>query len=166
MRKLFTVLMFLVFYANISMAQCQNPEFEKLLKKNLKASVSQISVKEAYKNYSKYTVLDAREYKEYQVSHLKNAKHIGFEKFKIQSLSDIKKDSPILVYCSIGVRSEIIGEKLKAAGYTKVYNLYGSIFEWVNEGQPVYNSKNQITTKVHAYDKEWGIWLEKGEKVY
>ena len=40
----------------------------------------------------------------------------------------------IIVYCSIGVRSEDIGEKLKELGYTKILNLYGGIFDWKNKG--------------------------------
>ncbi|WP_159038468.1 hypothetical protein [Brumimicrobium mesophilum] len=44
--------------------------------------------------------------------------------------------------------------------------MYGSIFEWVNEGKPVYNLEGEETMKVHAYSKSWGIWLKKGEKVY
>jgi len=33
------------------------------------------------------------------------------------------------VYCSLGIRSEVIAKKLKKAGYTNVFNLYGGIFE-------------------------------------
>ena len=76
------------------------------------------------------------------------------------------KDASIVIYCSVGVRSEKIGEKLIAAGYTNVKNLYGSIFEWVNEGNAVYNMNGKATNRVHAYSKTWGIWLKKGVKVY
>ena len=71
-----------------------------------------------------------------------------------------------MVYCSIGIRSEDISEKLKKAGYTNVYNLYGGIFEWKNRNYPVVNPENEVTEKVHAYSKQWGQWLHKGKKVY
>ena len=51
----------------------------------------------------------------------------------------------------IGVRSEQIGEQLKAMGYDNIKNLYGGIFEWTNQGYPVFKG-NQQTLKVHAYD--------------
>jgi len=51
-------------------------------------------------------------------------------------------------------------------GFTNVRNLYGGIFEWVNEGGEIRNSKNQPTDSVHTYSKSWSIWLEKGIKVY
>mgnify|MGYP000312300498 CR=1 FL=1 len=59
-----------------------------------------------------------------------------------------------------------ITEKLKKAGFTKVMNLQGGIFDWVNSGHSVYDNSGSETQKVHAYDKSWGKWLTKGEKVY
>jgi len=58
-----------------------------------------------------------------------------------------------------------VSEKLLSAGYQHVSNLYGGIFEWVNQGNPLYN-ENGPTSKVHAYSRTWGVWLNKGEKVY
>jgi predicted sulfurtransferase len=97
---------------------------------------------------------------------LKNARFVGFKEFDIESVKDISKNAPIVVYCSIGVRSEKIGEKLLAAGYTNVRNCYGSIFEWVNQGNVVVDMDNKPTQKVHAYNKKWGVWVKKGERVY
>ena len=45
-------------------------------------------------------------------------------------------------------------------------NLRGGIFDWVNMGYPVYDKEGNETQKIHAYDKSWGKWLIKGEKVY
>lgn len=113
-------------------------------------------------------LLDARMKKEYSVSHLKNSIWVGYEAFELNTVtSKIKdKDSEIVVYCSIGVRSEDIGEKLKKAGYTNIKNLYGGIFEWKNQGHPVYNNQGIKTDSVHAFDKQWGKLLTKGKKVY
>jgi 3-mercaptopyruvate sulfurtransferase SseA len=71
-----------------------------------------------------------------------------------------------VVYCSIGARSQEIGKKLQAAGYQNVYNLYGGIFHWVNEDNPVFTPDSDLTEQVHTYNKRWGMWLKKGEKVY
>ena len=111
-------------------------------------------------------ILDARERSEYDVSHLPNAVFIGYNNFEKKILDSLAKDKPIVVYCSIGYRSEKIGEKLQKLGFTKVYNLYGSIFEWVNQGNPVVDSSGKPTQRVHAYSRTWGIWLKRGEKIY
>lgn len=118
------------------------------------------------KKPNQLVLLDAREKKEFEVSHLKSARWVGFETFTLDAIKQLPKDTPIVIYCSIGVRSEKVGEKLKSAGYQNVRNLYGSIFEWVNQGNTVYDLAEKPTPKVHAYDKKWGIWLTKGEKVY
>ncbi|OZV69301.1 rhodanese-like domain-containing protein [Winogradskyella aurantia] len=139
-----------------------------ILKQYNDQSVPYISTEELSKLDSEVILLDAREFKEFNVSHLKNAIHVGYDDFNLDKTTAqlAKKTSQIVVYCSVGVRSEDIAEKLKNAGFNNVYNLYGGIFEWKNNGLPVYNSKNYETDRVHAYSKKWGKWLLKGTKVY
>jgi rhodanese-related sulfurtransferase len=62
------------------------------------------------------------------------------------------KNTNIIVYCSIGVRSEQIGEKLKKLGYKNLHNLYG-IFEYKNSGGQVVNNQNKVTDSVHTLIK-------------
>ncbi len=113
-------------------------------------------------------LLDTRNEEEYNTSHLKNAIWVGYKTFNIHYILETIRDknTPIVVYCSIGVRSEDIGEKLIAVGYTNVSNLHGGIFAWKNQGYPVYDNQQQETNKVHAFDKQWGKLLTNGEKVY
>jgi rhodanese-related sulfurtransferase len=110
-------------------------------------------------------LLDTREKEEYEVSHLDGARWVGYDDFSFERVKDIPKDQTIIVYCSIGARSQDIGKKLKAEGFKEVYNLYGGIFHWVNEEKPVFSDKLP-TKKIHVYSKTWGIWVNKGEKVY
>jgi rhodanese-related sulfurtransferase len=130
-------------------------------------SVPYITVEELQANEN-YILLDARESKEFNVSHIKDAINVGFEKFNTKKISSVltDKEATIVVYCSIGVRSEKIGEKLLKLGYKNVYNLYGGIFEWKNKDGILIDNNNQTTDKVHTFNKEWSIHLEKGTKVY
>jgi rhodanese-related sulfurtransferase len=111
-------------------------------------------------------VLDARERKEYMVSHLPNAKWVGHDDFELGRVEGIRKTDTILVYCTIGYRSERVGEKLLAAGYENVFNLYGGIFQWKNLGGVVLDSENDTTQRVHCYNKSWSRFLKKGVRVY
>ncbi len=142
-------------------------KIDKTLEKLNSNSVPYISVDEL-KHTENHIILDTRTKKEFQVSHLKNALWVGHKKFQIDALNKYvtDKNKPIVVYCSIGVRSENIGEKLLKAGYTNVQNLYGGIFEWKNKGNPVYDHEGNKTEKVHAYSKHWGKLLTKGDKIY
>jgi rhodanese-related sulfurtransferase len=120
---------------------------------------------EEIKDLSNYQVLDTREKDEYDVSHLQNSLWVGYDTFDFKKTEDLDKEKPVLVYCTVGARSQDIGKKLKEAGFKNVYNLYGGIIQWSNDGLPLYKN-NETTDKVHTYSKSWGIWLNKGEKVY
>lgn len=142
--------------------------FDLMLKGMYKETVPLISTDSALKvqNNSQALFLDTRSPEEYNVSHIEGAQFVDYDAFDISELVSIPKDSAIIVYCSVGYRSERIGEQLMAAGFTNVSNLYGGIFEWKNEQQQVVNSATQPTDSVHAFNKLWGIWLKEGIKVY
>lgn len=152
------------FVACVSFAQNSIPN---LLARMNQKSVPYLTVKEL-KSSSKYVVLDAREPKEFKVSHLENAVNVGFNKFDGKKTAQMipDKNTPIVVYCSIGVRSEKIGEKLLKLGYKNVFNLYGGIFEWKNKDGNIVDEAGFSTDSVHTYNKEWSIYLAKGIKVY
>lgn len=117
-------------------------------------------------DHGRLVILDTRERDEFEISHLKNAQLVSYEGFEAKNVAHISKDAEIIVYCSVGYRSEKIGEKLQNLGYENVKNLYGGIFDWKNKGNEVYNAQNQPTDSVHAYNKKWSEWLYKGIKVY
>ena len=77
-------------------------------------------------------LLDTRAKEEFEVSHIKGARFVDYDDFEVEKVKDIPIDQEIIVYCSVGYRSERVGEKLQKAGYSNVKNLYGGIF-WVEE---------------------------------
>ncbi|MDI1322367.1 MAG: rhodanese-like domain-containing protein [Algoriphagus sp.] len=116
-------------------------------------------------NLKNYQVLDTREKSEFEVSHLQGAKWVGYDTFSLENVEDLDKTQPVLVYCTVGARSQDIGKKLREAGFQRVYNLYGGIIHWSNENQLLF--KDSLPTKqVHTYSRTWGVWLTSGEKVY
>lgn len=139
-------------------ASCQNPEFDNKVNSYLSYSVPVIDVEKAFSQKESIIFLDAREKSEFTVSHIPGARYVGYYAFNLKNHQDLPKDKIIVVYCSIGYRSEKIAEKLRKAGYEKVYNLYGSIFEWINRGHPVVNNQGQVM-EVHSYNKKWSQWI-------
>lgn len=111
--------------------------------------------------------LDARAAEEYKVSHLPNAKMLGYSRPDYSVLDGLDKKRPIVVYCTIGYRSEKMAKQLRKRGFEQVYNLYGSIYAWYLAGLPLENAKGQPTQEVHTYNKQWGRYLpENVEKVH
>ncbi len=139
--------------------------FNLMLETLLSHSVPEITVDSLETVIASVQLVDARERSEYDVSHLEGALYAGYDRFDSTIVERLDASRPIIVYCSIGYRSEKIAERLLAAGFSDVYNLYGGIFEWVNQENPVVDADGE-TNKVHAFSRTWGIWLKEGEKVY
>jgi len=143
---------------------------EQVLSKYNQGSIPYISSEQLLNKMqnSSILLLDTREKEEYNVSKINGAVFVGYNQFSIKQFSNFASDKnqPIVVYCSLGVRSEDIGEELKKAGYTNIKNLYGGIFEWKNQGNPVLDAQGKETENVHAYSVAWSKWLTKGNKVY
>ena len=160
-----TLLLFIL----ISSVSFGQKKLDKLLNKFNKNKVPYISVDSLSSEKKKAILLDAREAKEYNVSHLKDAICVGYDHFDLQKTIEklpTDKNAKIVVYCSLGIRSEIVADKLIKAGYTNVYNLYGGIFEWKNNNFQVMDTLGNTTEKVHTFNEDWSKWLTKGEKVY
>ena len=166
MVRYFYVLVTLIACSSSSSAQdcVSSGTYNLMLKGLLEHNVPTLCVDSA-KVLQTAVFLDAREKEEFEVSSIQGAMPVGYDDFKIRHLKDLPQDTLIVVYCSVGYRSEKVTQKLLKAGYSNVYNLYGGIFEWVNQGNPTYHEE-KVTLKIHAYDRIWGQWLEKGEKVY
>lgn len=146
-------------------AQTTSKTYKALLETMYSKSVPLVSCEEL-KKMPNVVLLDTRERQEFEVSHLPNARWVGYKDFDLSRVQGIPKTANIVTYCSVGYRSEKVGDKLLAAGYRNVHNLYGSLFEWVNQGNSVVDHTGKPTQRVHAYSRAWGIWLNKGEKVY
>ncbi|MFN8396323.1 MAG: rhodanese-like domain-containing protein [Bacteroidia bacterium] len=78
----------------------------------------------------------------------------GLRRVRPKAVRELDKARSVVVYCSVGYRNERIGEQLLAQGFSKVWNLYGGIFEWVNEGHEVVDAHGQPTDRVHTYNAD------------
>ena len=159
------LILLMLFFGGLFSAKSQS--IDTLLSKYNTRSVPYISVQQLKMDMSNFLILDTRKKEEYNVSHIPGAVWVS-EKVNdsIYAFAKAKKDQPIVVYCSVGIRSEGFGERLKKIGFTNVQNLYGSIFAWKDEGYELRNKKEQKTDSVHVFSKVWGKYLKTGNKVY
>lgn len=163
MRKVVFILLFTI----VQISFGQDNAFDKMIDSIVPGKIPYITTEKLQKNFDQFILLDAREITEYEVSHIKGAIPVGYYKFSIKKTTRKLENTnkTVVVYCSIGYRSEKIAEKLTKKGFT-VYNLYGGIFDWKNDGYKVFDLNNKTTEKVHCFSQEWGQWLQNGEKIY
>ena len=168
MRRIHLLFVLLILFS-LDMAKCQTKDYKEKLESLYNHTVPLINsedLNEAIKQGKSMVLLDIRSDEEYAVSHLEGAKKIDYDDFEKKDVQDIPLDAVVVVYCSVGYRSEKIGEQLLDMGFTNVRNLYGGIFQWKNDGFEVVNSRSIATDSVHTYNKSWSKWLDNGIKVY
>lgn len=112
-------------------------------------------------------ILDVREPEEFAVSHIQGAVRIDPD----AELNDVLlaigtnlKGRPVIVYCSVGVRSTQLAERvhkgLKFRGASRVANLSEGIFGWHNAKRSLVRD-TQASAYVHPYDALWGLLLRR-----
>jgi len=146
---------------------CSQPKtYEEQLSRLYRNTVPKISTDTVQQQMDQFVLLDTREAEEFAVSHVPNALHVGYDDFDLSKVAHLPKDTKLVLYCSVGYRSERVGEQLQEAGYQHVYNMYGGIFQWFNERRPVTDAQGDTVQKVHTYNADWGQWVTRGEKVH
>jgi len=104
-------------------------------------------------------LLDVRSEAEYGVSHLAGALHVDPDDTVLSFLDTLSTTRPIIAYCSVGVRSSRMVERLTGRGFDRAANLQGSIFKWANEGREVVRDGVPVR-EVHPYDPFWARMLD------
>lgn len=80
-------------------------------------------------------VLDVRTAAEVAEGHLPNAVNIDIYGTDFMAkVQELPKDREILVYCTVGARSQQAADILSKQGFAKVYNLDGGIVAWQRNG--------------------------------
>jgi UPF0176 protein len=82
-------------------------------------------------------VVDMRNHYEYEVGHFENAIEVPSDTFREQlpmsaDLLKDKKDSPIIMYCTGGIRCEKASAWLLHKGFSNVFHLEGGIIHYAN----------------------------------
>ncbi len=89
-------------------------------------------LKAAIDSRKRPVLLDVREPYEYSLCHLESSTLIPVEELPTR-LGELNRDSEIVVYCHVGIRSTGAVRLLKQAGFANVRNLQGGIDEWARQ---------------------------------
>lgn len=105
-------------------------------------------------------VVDMRNHYEYEVGHFQNAIEVPSDTFREQlpmaaEMLDDKKDQPIIMYCTGGIRCEKASAYLLHKGFKNVFHLEGGIIQYANkvkeQGLP-----NKFKGKNFVFDNRLG----------
>ena len=80
-------------------------------------------------------LVDVRTPKELEDGFIDNAQNIDFNSPTFdEDILKLDKSKPVVLYCKSGGRSAKCAEKLKAAGFIKIFDLDGGITKWKFKG--------------------------------
>ena len=99
-------------------------------------------------------LFDVRSKEEFDVSHLPGAIRIDPRERVGPLLEKLPAQIPSVFYCTVGYRSSLTADQLRAMGRTNVYGLEGAIFAWANAGLPL-QSNGVPTSVVHPYSQSY-----------
>lgn len=76
-------------------------------------------------------LVDVRTAQERVNGFIKNSQNIDFNSPTFdKDIEKLDKSKPVILYCHSGGRSQKCAEKLKDAGFVKIYDLKGGITQW------------------------------------
>ena len=104
-------------------------------------------------------LLDVREAEEFAISHLYGAYRVAPDDESLPMLQNVSSRTPIVTYSSVGLRSAALAERLMERGFTRVYNLRGSLFQWANDGHTLHRGEEEVH-EVHPADEDLGRLLD------
>lgn len=113
------------------------------LVEQVRPHIKEISVDDWLANPNQAWLVDVREDKEWDFSHLPNALHIGkgvIERDIEQRVPN--KNQPLVLYCGGGFRSALAAHTLQQMGYTQVSSLQGGIKAWRDKKLPEERTPN------------------------
>jgi adenylyltransferase/sulfurtransferase len=94
--------------------------------------ITAAQLKTAIDSGKRPVLLDVREPYEYSLCHLESSTSIPLEELPTRT-GELKRDSEIVVYCHVGIRSTSAVRLLRQTGFANVKNLQGGIDEWARQ---------------------------------
>jgi len=83
-------------------------------------------------------IVDVRTPNEYSSGHIEGAVLVDVTAASFdQKIQEYAKDQPVYIYCRSGSRSAGAMRKMKAMGFTEVYDLRGGVMNWSKNGKPL-----------------------------
>jgi len=120
-----------------------------------------------------FLLIDTRRKDEYKESHIHGAINIHFlvPKFRVEDTRDfempswVERDTQIITYCAVGLRSGMMSWHLKNRGYVNVKVMNGGFYKWVNEGRPIFSKTGDVAEKVLQQHIFAGLMLRQEVKL-
>jgi len=95
--------------------------------------INAFQLKEMIDSGEPIQIIDARDFTDYEVYHIKDAKFIP--RMELMERADqLSREIPVVIYCKYGMKSPPTIKQLEnEKGFLNLYSLKEGIYEWVRE---------------------------------
>jgi sulfur-carrier protein adenylyltransferase/sulfurtransferase len=109
-------------------------------------------------------IVDSRSDGVFSLSHIRGARSVPLDSLS-ETLPELaySTDDPVLVYCSVGIRSVETAEMLRGRGYTRAYSLAGGFSAWKAAGYETVSESRLNVHQIERYSRNM-LLPEIGEK--
>jgi molybdopterin/thiamine biosynthesis adenylyltransferase/rhodanese-related sulfurtransferase len=118
---------------------------------------SEISIEETHRfieNGDRIVLLDIREEEERALGHIKGDIFIPMDELEEKARTLLpEKDLPVIIYCSVGIRSLAARKLLKKMGYKNVFSMAKGIKEWEAKGYEVLTESELTQDQLTRYSR-------------
>lgn len=116
-------------------------------------SLSAKAFAEKLKALPEAPVIDVRTAEEFSSGHLNNAVNYDWNSSQFEAqIKTLDKSKPVFVYCLSGGRSAAAASKMRADGFSEVYELEGGMMKWRNENLPETTNDQVSSTGMSEQD--------------
>lgn len=117
------------------------------------SSLSAKAFAEKLKALPEAPVIDVRTAEEFSSGHLQNAVNYDWNGSQFEAqIKTLDKSKPVFVYCLSGGRSAAAASKMRAEGFSEVYELEGGMMKWRNENLPETTNDQVSSTGISEQD--------------
>lgn len=117
------------------------------------SSLSAKAFAEKLKALPEAPVIDVRTAGEFSSGHLQNAVNYDWNGSQFEAqIKTLDKSKPVFVYCLSGGRSSAAASKMRADGFSEVYELEGGMMKWRNENLPETTTDKVSSTGMSEQD--------------
>lgn len=128
MKKILSYILMAMMFIVVSCKETATPEVRVVSPDEMKSLIEMDDVQ----------LVDVRTEDEFVNEHIEPSQNIDVLSPNFdEEITKLDKQKPVLVYCRSGKRSAKCVEKLKEAGFVKIYDLKGGIAKWKYKGFPV-----------------------------
>ncbi len=111
-------------------------------------------------------IIDTREQNEFDISHIKGSKRVGYNNFSVEKVWMLDRNTTIILSSTDETRVKHVGAYLKMMGFVDVRTISGNLIAWLNAGYTLVDKDGRISTNIFIKNRDDAKKLKRGKAIF